>query len=111
MHGGRGNNRSLLDRMGGRAQGGQRNPRDEIQARIEAVTHQNAMAGGALPPNFNGMNGMGGMGMPVQDISAFAAQGMNTMALQEMMMNQMALCSERFLESNAPLMVTIEGEK
>lgn len=87
--------RSLLDRMGGRAQGGPRNGRDEIQARIEAVTHQNAMNAmnaGGFP------NGMGGMMMPGNDMAAAAAAmggGMvNPLALQEMMMNQMALMAQ-----------------
>ena len=108
MHGGPQGNRSLLDRMGGRQQPGQWNQRnDDIQARIEAVTHQNGMGGGPMNPNFNGMpNQMGGMGMP--DMNAFN-NGMNSMALQEMMMNQMALMAQMansmgMLNGQAPMM-------
>lgn len=91
MHGPQGN-RSLLDRMGGRQSGQWSQRNDEIQARIEAVTHQKAMGGGLVNPGFNGMpNQMGSMGMP--DMNAFNA-GMNPMALQEMMMNQMALMAQ-----------------
>ncbi|KAL5504674.1 hypothetical protein ACEPAH_7337 [Sanghuangporus vaninii] len=91
MHG-RDSQRSLLDRMSGRQQGGPRHGRDEIQARIDAVTNQ----------GMNGMNGglnnnMGGMMMPGNDMAAAAAAMggmMNPMALQEMMMNQMALMAQ-----------------
>ena len=91
--------RSLLDRVGGRARVGHNN-RDEIQARIDAVTAQGgspellaqmAMNGGlpgggmGMMPDMNAMNAMAGMNMG----------GMvNQMALQEMMMNQMALMAQ-----------------
>jgi len=87
--------RSLLERMGGRQQ---RNfGRDEIQARIDAVTAQQS----AQPQSdMIGMNGYGnnGMGMMMGggDMGQ-AMQGMgmvNPMALQEMMMNQMALMAQ-----------------
>ena len=50
MHGRDGNSRSLIDRVGGRQQG-PRFGRDEIQARIDAVTQQ----GGQNPMNMGGM--------------------------------------------------------
>ena len=91
--------RSLLDRMGGRQRGVQgAQVRDEIQARIDAVTH-----GGGVPPQemmggpMNGFNnGMAPAMMPMMpgpDMSAMM-NSMNPMALQELMMNQMALMAQ-----------------
>ncbi|KAH8115314.1 hypothetical protein DFH11DRAFT_1588586 [Phellopilus nigrolimitatus] len=88
--------RSLLDRMGMRSRNG-RGGRDEIQARIEAVTNQGPEGAMMNGGGFN--NGMGGMMMPGGDMAAAAAAAMgggivNPMALQEMMMNQMALMAQ-----------------
>ncbi|EJD08063.1 uncharacterized protein FOMMEDRAFT_138089 [Fomitiporia mediterranea MF3/22] len=111
MHSREGNQqRTLLDRMGGRAQGGPRYGRDEIQARIEAVTLQGAMNG--MNGGFN--NGMGGMMMPGNDMAAAAAAAgmgggmMNPMAFQEIMMNQMALMAQ--MASSISLLNNNQGQ-
>ncbi|KAJ3815818.1 hypothetical protein F5876DRAFT_29674 [Lentinula aff. lateritia] len=73
------NPRSLLDRVGGPAVGGQQ---DEIQARIDTIVNTgdpNMMMAGGFP----GMNGI--------DMNAMAAGMTNPMMIQELMMNQMAL--------------------
>lgn len=86
--------RSLLDRMGGRGgRGGQ--ARDEIQARIDAVTR-----GGGIPQEMvnafnNGIAPAPGMMPMMQGMDMGAMMNsMNPMALQEVMMNQMALMAQ-----------------
>ena len=83
--------RSLLDRVGGRngvhpsyARG------DEIQARIDAVTNGGIPPGGATPDPGMMMGFQNGVGMDMATANANA----NTMMLQEMMMNQMALMAQ-----------------
>ncbi|KAI5121448.1 hypothetical protein M0805_009556 [Coniferiporia weirii] len=95
MHGREGGGRSLLERVGGRSRGGGHG-RDEIQARIDAVTNQGPGPGPEAAMMNNGFNnGMGGMMMPVGDMSAAMGGGMvNPLVLQEMMMNQMALMAQ-----------------
>lgn len=92
MHRDGGGGKSLLERMSGRSRNA--HGRDEIQARIDAVTNQ------ASPPpmgmnNFN--NGMGGMMMPGNEMAAGGPPMggiVNPLALQEIMMNQMALMAQ-----------------
>ncbi|KAG9312120.1 hypothetical protein JVU11DRAFT_7407 [Chiua virens] len=83
--------RSLLDRVGGRngihppfAHG------DEIQARIDAVTNGGMPANAATsdPAMMMGFQNGVGMDMTAANVNA------NTMVLQEMMMNQMALMAQ-----------------
>lgn len=88
-----GGGRSLLDRVGARQPRNNMHQRDDIQARIDAVTAQ----GSPGPPMMNGAfnNGMGGMMMPTPEMAAAMSGGMvNPMMLQEMMMNQMALMAQ-----------------
>lgn len=77
------NSRSLLDRVGGPAVGGQ----DEIQARIDNIVNTgepNMMMAGGFP-------GMNNMDMGGMDMNAMAASMANPIMMQELMMNQMAL--------------------
>ena len=83
--------RSLLDRVGARngvhpsyARG------DEIQARIDAVTNGGIPPGAPTPDPSMMMGFQNGVGM---DMTA-ASVNANTMMLQEMMMNQMALMAQ-----------------
>lgn len=83
--------RSLLDRVGGR--NGVQPPYargDEIQARIDAVTNGGIPPGGATPDPGMMMGFQNGAGL---DMTA-ANVNANTMMLQEMMMNQMALMAQ-----------------
>lgn len=83
--------RSLLDRVG--ARNGAHPPYargDEIQARIDAVTNGGVPPGGATPDPGMMMGFQNGVGM---DMTA-ASVNANTMMLQEMMMNQMALMAQ-----------------
>ena len=83
--------RSLLDRVGGR--NGSHPPYargDEIQARIDAVTNGGIPPGGATPDPGMMMGFQNGVGI---DLTA-ANVNANTMVLQEMMMNQMALMAQ-----------------
>ncbi|KLO17624.1 hypothetical protein SCHPADRAFT_994144 [Schizopora paradoxa] len=86
--------RSLLERMGPRSR--PNFGRDEIQARIEAVTNQQLQQHQspemiAAMSGFN--NGMGGM-MMGGDMNAAMGGMVNPLALQEMMMGQMALMAQ-----------------
>lgn len=88
-----GGSRSLLERVSGRRNGNGQG-RDEIQARIDAVTSHTPepmqMMGQFNPgmgPNMMPGNMMGGM---MGDMG----QVVNPLALQEMMMNQMALMAQ-----------------
>lgn len=86
--------RSLLERMGPRSR--QNFGRDEIQARIEAVTNQQQLQQQQSPEMMamNGFNnGMGGM-MMGGDMNAAMNGMVNPLALQEMMMGQMALMAQ-----------------
>lgn len=98
--------RSLLERMGGRSRGNGLGNRDEIQARIDAVTAQGqpgvsqemmaqlAMNGGFPGGGMNMMPDMNAMNMQAA-LNGMNMGGMaNPMALQEMMMNQMALMAQ-----------------
>lgn len=83
--------RSLLDRVGGR--NGVQPPYargDEIQARIDAVTNGGIPPSGATPDPGMMMGFQNGVGM---DMTA-ANVNANSMMLQEMMMNQMALMAQ-----------------
>ena len=83
--------RSLLDRVGGR--NGAHPPfarGDEIQARIDAVTNGGIPPGGTTPDPGMMMGFPNGVGM---DMTA-ANVNANSMMLQEMMMNQMALMAQ-----------------
>ncbi|KAG6857195.1 hypothetical protein H0H87_008260 [Tephrocybe sp. NHM501043] len=86
------NSRSLIDRIGGQNAPGRNTGapngygHDEIQSRIDNIVNngspeQNMMMAGGFP-------GMGGM-----DMSAIAGMG-NPLALQEILMNQMALMAQ-----------------
>ncbi|TDL23018.1 hypothetical protein BD410DRAFT_769425 [Rickenella mellea] len=101
VQGGPGPGRSLLERVGGRRHnGGIVHGRDEIQARIDAVTHGQDL--GAMQMNaMNGMGmggmmpGMGGpMGMAPGMMGMGGGDGVNPLALQDMMMTQMALMAQ-----------------
>lgn len=89
MH--RNEGRSLLERMGGRAR--PNFARDEIQARIEAVTNQQLQQSPEMMAMNGFNNGMGGM-MMGGDMGAAMGAMVNPMALQEMMMGQMALMAQ-----------------
>lgn len=83
--------RSLLDRVGARNGVHPSYGRgDEIQARIDAVTNSGIPPGGATPDPAMMMGFQNGVGM---DMTA-ASVNANTMMLQEMMMNQMALMAQ-----------------
>lgn len=83
--------RSLLDRVGGRNSAHPSYARgDEIQARIDAVTNGGIPPGGATPDPGMMMGFQNGVGM---DMTA-ANVNANSMMLQEMMMNQMALMAQ-----------------
>ncbi|THH04315.1 hypothetical protein EW145_g5610 [Phellinidium pouzarii] len=95
---GGGGGRSLLERVGGRSRNGGGIARDDIQARIDAVTNQGPGPDPAMMNAFN--NGMNGMMMPSSDMAAAAAAAamnggmVNPLMLQEVMMNQMALMAQ-----------------
>lgn len=83
--------RSLLDRVGGRNSAHPSYARgDEIQARIDAVTNGGIPPGGATPDPSMMMGFQNGVGMDMNAANVNA----NTMMLQEMMMNQMALMAQ-----------------
>jgi nuclear polyadenylated RNA-binding protein NAB2 len=87
-----GEGRSLIDRMAPRSHN---NQRDDIQNRIDSITHQTGQQNvGAPAPNMDMMMQMSNFpGAP--DMNALAMNpNMTPMMLQEIMMNQMALMAQ-----------------